>query len=49
VSSALLEEGFQPAVCSKCRGMLTDGVVLHHDNTQPHMAVVTIEMIQTEI
>jgi len=26
--------------------MLINGVVLHHDNTQPYMAAVTVETIQ---
>jgi histone-lysine N-methyltransferase SETMAR len=43
---AVLEEELKPAVCGKQRGMLTKGVVLHHDNTQIHMAALTVEMIQ---
>jgi hypothetical protein len=36
----------QTAICSKHRGMPTDGVVLYHDNTQPHMAAVPVETIR---
>jgi hypothetical protein len=43
---AMLQEEFKPTIHSKCRGILTDGIVLHHDNTQPHMAAVTIETNQ---
>jgi hypothetical protein len=42
----MFEEELKPVIHSKCRGVLANGVVLHHDNTQPHMAAVTIEMIQ---
>jgi hypothetical protein len=43
---AMLEEVSIPTICSKHRGMLTKGVILHHDNSQPHMAAVTTETIQ---
>jgi hypothetical protein len=29
---AMTEEWLKPTVCSKCRGMLINGVVLLHDN-----------------
>jgi hypothetical protein len=29
---AVFEDKFKPVVCGKCRGMLKNGVVLHHDN-----------------
>jgi RNase P subunit RPR2 len=40
----MLEEEFKPTTCCKCRAMLTNEVVLHHDST-PHTKVVTVEMI----
>jgi hypothetical protein len=39
----MLEEELKPTIHSKCRGMLTSGVVLHRDNTQPHTTAVTTE------
>jgi hypothetical protein len=30
---AMLEEELKPTICSKRRGVLINGVVLHHDNT----------------
>jgi hypothetical protein len=30
---------------NKCRGMLTNGVALHHENTWPHMAAMTLKTI----
>jgi hypothetical protein len=41
----MLEEELKPTVCSKHRGMLTNGVVLHHDNAQPLIVAATIETI----
>jgi len=47
---AILDEELKPTIYRRYRGMLTDGVFLHHDNTQPHMTVVIIETIEkTEI
>jgi len=40
----MLEEELKPTICRKHRVVLTNGVVLHHDNARPHIAVVTIEM-----
>jgi hypothetical protein len=43
---ATLGEEFKPAICCKCKGMLlTNGLVLHHDNTQPRTAAMTAETI----
>jgi hypothetical protein len=42
---AMLKEKVKPTICSKHRGMLTNGVVLHHNKAQPHMAAATIETI----
>jgi hypothetical protein len=33
---AMLEQEFQAAICSKHRGMLTNSVVLNHENARPH-------------
>jgi len=43
---AMLEEKLKPAIRSKHRGMLTDGVVLHRDNARPHTAAATVETIR---
>jgi hypothetical protein len=43
---AMLEEELKLTVYSKCKGMLTDGVVLHCDKAQPRMVAATIETIQ---
>jgi hypothetical protein len=42
---AVLEWEFKPTIHIKCKEMLTDGVVLHHDNARPHMTIGTIETI----
>jgi hypothetical protein len=36
----------KPTICSKHKGMLTNGVVSHHDNAQPHMTATTNGKIQ---
>jgi hypothetical protein len=41
----MLEEELKLSVLSNCRGRLANGVVSDHDNSLPHMAAVTIEMI----
>jgi hypothetical protein len=43
---AILEEEFISAICSKCKGMLINGVVLHHDNARCHTAAATVKTIQ---
>jgi hypothetical protein len=43
---ATLKEEVKPAVHSESREMLTNGVVLHNDNTQPYTAAAIIEAIQ---
>jgi hypothetical protein len=40
---AMLKDDVKPIICSKCREMLTNGIVLFHDNTQSCMAAVTAE------
>jgi len=41
---AVLEEELQPAICSKHRGMLTNGIVLQRDYAWPRTVAVTDEM-----
>jgi hypothetical protein len=43
---AILEEELKPGICNICRRMLTNGVILYHDNAQPHMATETVETTQ---
>jgi hypothetical protein len=42
-SIVLMLEELKPAICSKCKGMLTNEVVLCRDNAQPHVATVTLK------
>jgi len=42
---AMLEEKLKLAIPSKCR-MLTNGIVLHHDNALPHTAAARVEKIR---
>jgi hypothetical protein len=42
-----MHEGeMKPTMHGKHRGILTNGVVLHHENARIHMAAVTSETIQ---
>jgi hypothetical protein len=41
----MLVEELKPAIHSKHRRMLINEVVLCHDNAEPHMAAVAIEVI----
>jgi histone-lysine N-methyltransferase SETMAR len=43
---AMLQEELKPTTRSKRRGFMTNGVVLHHNNAQPHTAAATVEMIR---
>jgi hypothetical protein len=43
---AMFEEDLKPTVCSKCRGILTNGVVLPYNSFQSHTASVAIKLIQ---
>jgi histone-lysine N-methyltransferase SETMAR len=43
--SVMLESELKPAIRSKRRGMLSTGVILHHDNARPHTAARTIEAV----
>jgi histone-lysine N-methyltransferase SETMAR len=40
------ENELKSAIRSKRRGMLTNGVVLHHDNARPHTAAAADETIR---
>jgi hypothetical protein len=40
---AMLVEELKPAMCSKCRGMLTNVVILHHDNALTHTTAATLK------
>jgi histone-lysine N-methyltransferase SETMAR len=42
----MLGEELKPAIRGTRRGMLTNGVVMHHDNARPHIAVATVETIR---
>jgi histone-lysine N-methyltransferase SETMAR len=42
----MFEEEMQPAIHSRRREMLTNGVVLHHDNARPHKTAATAETIR---
>lgn len=44
--SELLQEKLKPAIRSKRRGLLSQGVLLLHDNARPHTALKTIETVQ---
>lgn len=40
--SAMLKDKVKPANCNKRKGLLSKTVLLHHDNTHPHVVVATI-------
>ena len=42
----LLKNHLRPAIKSKRRGLLSTGVLLQHDNAQPHTACSTVATIQ---
>ena len=42
----LLQNHLKPAIRSKCRGLLMTGVLLQHDNVQPHTAHATAATIE---
>lgn len=44
--SDMLQNHLRPAIRSKQQGLLTSGVLLQHDNTQPHTASSTVQTIQ---
>ena len=41
----LLANCLKPAICTKCRGLLSKKVLLQHDNACPHVAKATIETL----
>jgi hypothetical protein len=41
-SIVLYLKELKPNICSKYRGMLTDGIVLQYDNARPHIALATV-------
>jgi hypothetical protein len=49
--SDLLKNYLRPAIKTKQHGLLSTGVILHHDNARPHTAcatAATIEILQFE-
>lgn len=44
--SGMLVDRLKPAIRSKRRGRLSEGVVLLHDNARPHTAALTVETLQ---
>jgi hypothetical protein len=42
----MLTNELRPAICTKRRGGLSQGVVLLHDNSRPHTAAHTISTLQ---
>jgi hypothetical protein len=42
----MLQEGLKPAIRSKRRGRLSEGVLLLHDNARPHTAACTLETLR---
>jgi hypothetical protein len=46
VTIDMLQRGLKPAICSKRRGSLSEGVLLLHGNTRPHTVAHTLETLQ---
>jgi hypothetical protein len=42
---AILEEELKLAIHSRCRGMLTNGIILHHNNAETQMAATSVETV----
>jgi hypothetical protein len=42
----MLRNELKPAICTKRRGRLSQGVVLLHDNVHPHTEAHTINTLQ---
>jgi hypothetical protein len=42
----MLQGGLKPAIHSKRRGRLSEGVLLLHDNAHPHTAACTLETLR---
>jgi histone-lysine N-methyltransferase SETMAR len=44
--SVLLQDQLKPAIRHKRQGLLSKGVLLLHDNAQPHTATATVQTVQ---
>jgi hypothetical protein len=44
--SIMMEDKLKIAIRNRCRGLLSKGVLLPHDNVQPHTAAATVTNIQ---
>jgi hypothetical protein len=42
----MLQRGLKPAICSKRRGILSEGVLLLHDNACPNTAACILEFLR---
>jgi hypothetical protein len=42
----MLQRGLKPAICSKRRGRLSEGILLLHDNALPHTVARTLETLR---
>jgi histone-lysine N-methyltransferase SETMAR len=42
----MLQGGLKPAIRSKRRGRLSEGILLLHDNARPHIAARTLETLR---
>jgi hypothetical protein len=42
----MLQGGLKPAIRSKRKGILSEGVLLLHDNARPHTAARTLETLR---
>jgi hypothetical protein len=42
----VLQRGLMPAICSKRRGRLPEGILLLHDNVCPHTTAHTLESLR---
>jgi hypothetical protein len=42
----MLQRGLKPAICSKRRGRLSDGILLLHGDACPHTAASTLETLR---
>jgi histone-lysine N-methyltransferase SETMAR len=42
----MLQRGLKPAICSRRRERLPEGILLLHDNARPHTAACTVETLR---